>query len=103
MLTNLLYLVPHKIRIEICRHHANKEFAENRSDFYTNGEFWLLKTMLPEVKTVFDVGSHFGKWASQALRLNPRIDLHWQGRERALKEHTWEMRFENTFKLMESI
>jgi len=65
ILSNLLYLIPRELRYEICRHHANKEFAENRSDFNTNGEFWLLKTILPELKTVFDVGSHVGKWASQ--------------------------------------
>ena len=75
-LSNLLYLIPRELRYEICRHHANKEFAENRSDFNTNGEFWLLKTILPELKTVFDVGSHVGQWASQALRVNPHIDLH---------------------------
>jgi len=76
ILSNLRYLIPRELRYEICHHRANKEFAENRSDFYTNAEFWLLKTILPEVKTVFDVGSHVGKWASQALQLNPRIDLH---------------------------
>jgi FkbM family methyltransferase len=76
ILSNLLYLVPRELRYEICRHHANKEFAENRSDFNTNGELWLLKANLPELKTVFDVGSHVGEWASQVLRLNPRIDLH---------------------------
>jgi FkbM family methyltransferase len=76
ILSNLLYLIPRELRYEICRHHANKEFAENRSDFNTNGELWLLKTILPELKTVFDVGSHVGNWASQVLQLNPRIDLH---------------------------
>ena len=76
IVSNLLYLIPRGLRYEICRHHANKEFAENRSDFNTNGELWLMKTILPEIKTVFDVGSHDGKWTSQALQLNPRIDLH---------------------------
>ena len=76
IVSNLLYLIPRELRYEICRHHINKEFAENRSDFTTNGELWLLKTILPELKTVFDVGSHVGKWASQLLQLNPRINLH---------------------------
>ncbi len=76
IVSNLLYLVPRKIRYEVCRHHANKEFAENRSDFSTNGELWLLKTILPEINTVFDVGSHVGNWASHLLRLSPCIDLH---------------------------
>lgn len=76
ILSNLLYLIPREIRYEICRHHANKEFAENRSDYNTNGELWFLKTILPEIKTVFDVGSHVGQWVSQALQLNPHINLH---------------------------
>ena len=76
IVSNLLYLVPNKARYEICRHHANKEFAENRSDFNTNGELWLLRTILPEIQTVFDVGSHVGRWASNVLRLNPHINLH---------------------------
>ena len=73
---NLLYLVPSEIRYEICRHHANKEFAENRSDFRTNGELWLMKRILPCAKTVFDVGAHIGDWASRVLQLNPSVDLH---------------------------
>lgn len=76
ILSNLLYLIPRELRYEICRHHANKEFGENRSDFKTNGELWLLRTILPEIKIVFDVGSHVGEWASQALQVNPRIDIH---------------------------
>ena len=76
IVSNLLYLIPNKARYEICRHHANKEFAENRSDFNTNGELWLLRTILPEIKTVFDVGSHIGQWASHVLRINQHINLH---------------------------
>jgi FkbM family methyltransferase len=76
IVSNLLYLIPNKARYEICRHHANKEFGENRSDFNTNGELWILKTILPEIKTVFDVGSHVGQWATYVLRMNPNIDLH---------------------------
>lgn len=76
LLSNLLYLIPSGLRYEICRHHANKEFAENRSDFRTNGELWLIKKIFPRVGVVFDVGSHTGDWASHALRINPHISLH---------------------------
>jgi FkbM family methyltransferase len=76
-LSNLLHLVPRELRYEICRHHADKEHAEeNNSDFTTNGELWLLDNVLPDSKTVFDVGSFIGKWASSALGINPRIDMH---------------------------
>lgn len=77
ILSSLLHLVPRELRYEICRHHANKEFAEeNNSDFITNGELWLLENVLPDSTTVFDVGSFIGKWASHALSINPSIDLH---------------------------
>jgi len=76
IVSNLLYLIPRELRFEICRHHINKEFAENRCDIITNGELWLMKTILPKIKTVFDVGSHIGNWASQVLQLNQHIDLH---------------------------
>ncbi len=72
----LLYLLPSEMRYEICRHHANKEFAENRSDFRSNGELWLMEKIIPGVSTVFDVGAHRGEWASEALRINKDIELH---------------------------
>ena len=62
LISNILHLVPCRLRYEICRHHANKEFAENRSDFSTNGELWLMEQLLPFAKTVFDVGAHIGEW-----------------------------------------
>lgn len=76
LLSNLLYLIPRQIRYEICRHHVNKEYAENHSDFTSNGELWLLEDILPGAKTVFDVGSFSGEWASHALNINPKIELH---------------------------
>ncbi len=76
LVSNILHLVPDKLRYEICRHHANKEFAENNSDFTANGELWLMEQILSSAKTVFDVGAHIGGWASHALHINPCIDLH---------------------------
>ena len=76
IVSNLLYLIPRKLRYEICRHHANKAYAENHSDFTTNGELWLLENVLPGAKTVFDVGSFTGQWALNALRINPGMELH---------------------------
>ena len=76
LVSNILYLVPSRLRYEICRHHANKEFAENDSDFTANGELWLMKQLLPSAKTVFDVGAHIGGWASHALRINHDIKIH---------------------------
>lgn len=76
LVSNILHLVPGKLRYEICRHHANKAFAENNSDFTANGELWLMEQILPSAKTVFDAGAHTGEWATHALRINSHIDLH---------------------------
>jgi len=76
LISNILHLVPPKPRYEICRHHANKEFAENNSDFTANGELWLMEQLLPSAKTVFDAGAFTGEWASHALKINPDIELH---------------------------
>jgi FkbM family methyltransferase len=76
LMSNLLYLVPEESRYEICRHHTNKHFAENRSDFHSNGELWLLKNVMPSLRTVFDVGAFRGEWSAEALRLNSHIRLH---------------------------
>nr|NQU91009.1 FkbM family methyltransferase [Bacteroidota bacterium] len=76
LVSNILYLVPRKLRYEICRHHANKEFAENRSDFTANGELWLMEQILPSAETLFDVGAYIGKWTSHALHINPNINIH---------------------------
>ena len=76
LVSNILHLVPGKLRYEICRHHANKEFAENNSDFTANGELWLMEQLLPSAETVFDVGAHIGEWASHALHINPNIKIH---------------------------
>lgn len=88
LLSNLLHLVPRELRYEICRHHADKEYAEeNNSDFTTNGELWFLENVLPDTKTVFDVGSFIGKWVSSALGINPSIDLHcFEPNQRSFRE-----------------
>jgi len=42
----------------------------------TNGEFALLRKVLPNCRVVFDVGSHKGGWAEAALAINPRLEIH---------------------------
>ena len=76
LVSNILHLVPCRLRYEICRHHANKEFAENNSDFTANGELWLMEQIFPSAKTVFDVGAHIGEWTSHALHINPKLNIH---------------------------
>ena len=74
--SNLMHLIPSEVRYEVCRHHANKEFAENRSNFRTNGELWLLRNLLPQMCVALDIGANTGEWASLALSINPQVRLH---------------------------
>lgn len=46
-------------------------------DFYTNGEYDFLKKLsLLDIKTVFDVGSNVGDWATIAGKLFPSAKIH---------------------------
>jgi FkbM family methyltransferase len=76
IVSHLLHLVPRRLRYEICRHHVNKEFAENNSDFTANGESWLMEQIFPSAKTVFDVGAHIGEWTLHALHINLNLNIH---------------------------
>jgi FkbM family methyltransferase len=42
----------------------------------TNGELYLAMSVLPKSRLVFDIGANVGHWASMALKINPRINLH---------------------------
>jgi FkbM family methyltransferase len=42
----------------------------------SNGEFSLLRKVLPNCRLVFDVGAHTGSWAEAALAINPRLEIH---------------------------
>ena len=76
LVNGILHLVPRRLRYELCRHHVNKEVSENDSDFTENGELWLMEQLLPSAGTVFEAGSYTGEWASHALRINPKIEIH---------------------------
>jgi FkbM family methyltransferase len=50
-----------------------------------NGEYALLRKILPRCSMVFDVGSHLGGWAEAALAINPQLEIHCF--EASLKTH----------------
>jgi FkbM family methyltransferase len=50
--------------------------GQNNSDMASNGELRLLRGVLPDCRTVFDVGANVGDWAALALGINPKIELH---------------------------
>ncbi len=59
-----------------CLAYVNRFRGENDNDSATNGEYRLLRGLLPECRVLFDVGANTGEWAEFALSLNPLLDLH---------------------------
>lgn len=45
-------------------------------DSATNGEYDLLRRLIPRVKIVFDVGANVGDWTAETIRLNPESVVH---------------------------
>ncbi|MBV8168682.1 MAG: FkbM family methyltransferase [Alphaproteobacteria bacterium] len=59
-----------------CRDYASHFDGENDLDAYTNGEYRVLATLLPDCVVAFDVGANRGDWAETALALNPALQIH---------------------------
>jgi len=49
---------------------------DNEDDMTINGEYRLLREVLPDANTVFDVGANVGKWTRAALAINPNLLIH---------------------------
>jgi FkbM family methyltransferase len=49
---------------------------QNNWDPTSNGEFALLRKVMPNCRVVFDVGSHLGSWSEAALAINPGLEIH---------------------------
>jgi FkbM family methyltransferase len=52
--------------------------GDNNSDSVTNGEWWLLKSILPRLRggVVFDVGANVGEWTRHCLGVTPDLNVH---------------------------
>jgi FkbM family methyltransferase len=59
-----------------CRDYASHFDGENDLDAYTNGEYRVLVTLLPDCKVAFDVGANRGEWTEGALAVNPALEIH---------------------------
>ena len=42
----------------------------------TNGELHLMRRILPQCQTVFDIGANVGAWTKLALQVNPHLSVH---------------------------
>jgi len=68
---------PHNRRLyTLCKRYVDRYNGENNNDPETNGEFFLMQTMLPRCKTVFDIGANVGHWTARALQINPALEIH---------------------------
>lgn len=59
-----------------CKFYVDQFNGQNDSDMRRNGELRLMRELLPNCRTVLDVGANAGQWAQLALQINPRIELH---------------------------
>lgn len=48
----------------------------NNDDPVTNGEYWLLKKVIPHCSLVCDVGAHVGNWTRQCLTENRDVQIY---------------------------
>jgi len=73
----LANIVPrNKFIYRICRRYVNLYNAENNDNIHTNGELRLMRAVLPQCATVFDVGANIGDWTALALEINPKLQIH---------------------------
>jgi FkbM family methyltransferase len=71
-----LFSLPTDLLYRLSRRYVDRRNGENNDDIATNGELNLLKIVLPQCRTVFDIGANVGDWAARALEINPAIRLH---------------------------
>lgn len=63
---------------QFCTRYVDRFNGDNNSNAEVNGEYVFLRSEFPKLGTglVFDVGANVGNWASFALDINPKINLH---------------------------
>src|SRR5271170_4398754 len=61
---------------DACRDYAGRYAGENNPDAYSNGEYRVLRAVMPESRVVFDVGAHVGAWCEAVLAINPALEVH---------------------------
>jgi FkbM family methyltransferase len=61
---------------DFCRRYVARYNGENNPDMRSNGELWLMKSVLPRCSTIFDVGANVGDWTAMALSFNPKMTAH---------------------------
>jgi FkbM family methyltransferase len=59
-----------------CKRYVDWHNGDNNDDMTANGEQRLLRAVLLESATIFDVGANVGDWTALALEVNPALNIH---------------------------
>ena len=51
-------------------------YGDNNFNRETNGEFHLLRELVPKCSVVFDVGANIGFYSNEILSINPKVKIH---------------------------
>ena len=77
MKDKLISLVPANSMIyRLCKCYIDRYNSENNDNIHTNGELRLMRAVLPQCTTVFDVGANIGDWSVLAMEINPQLQIH---------------------------
>lgn len=60
----------------ICSRYIDLWYGDNNFNRNTNGEFRILKKIIPESKVVLDVGANIGEYSAEMLKINPNLKIH---------------------------
>lgn len=60
----------------LCSRYVDMWYGDNNIDRTTNGEFWLLRKLMPHAQVVVDVGANIGVYSGEILKINPNISIH---------------------------
>lgn len=61
---------------KFCTKYLDVWYGDNNFDRKTNGEYRLLRFLMPRSKIVFDVGANVGEYAREMLAINPAVTIH---------------------------
>lgn len=64
---------------KICNRYIDLVNSDNNSDFYSNGEARLIRSIVNSMSkggVIFDVGANIGEWSLYCLQIAPQVELH---------------------------
>ena len=61
---------------KFCTRYLDLWYGDNNFDRATNGEYRLLKFLIPKASVVFDVGANIGDYSGEILKIQPSVTIH---------------------------